>query len=186
VPVPGTAGEVHQTPHEGEEALAGHRVHVIGLGFVENQVGDDAIVVPGVGEHLLQRVFALLDKFRTAVVLIGINLDAHDQLQPGILDKLQLWFGKLAPGPDGVVASFLDDLQIECQQIQIVRANTLIGMLPRARANFIADGLDEEPLAIQVIPVVLELNLGVRLSRTPDGCDQAQNAHQHGFFLMFV
>ena len=53
-------------------------MQMIGLGLVENEVGNDAVVLVSVTQDLLERAVAFAEEVGIAVVLIGRHRNPHD------------------------------------------------------------------------------------------------------------
>src|ERR1039458_5543472 len=148
---------------------------MVRLRFVEDEVGDDTIVFFGIAQHLFEGILAIPDKLGVAIIFVRININTHYQFKTGILYQFQLGFREWTPGSDGIVTGFFYYSQVEFHQIQIVGPDALIGMLPRAGADFVPKGFDKKLLAIEIIPIVLDLYSGLRPSRPKKGRCEGQD-----------
>ena len=99
---------VNKRFHQLAERVSRHRMHVIGLRLVQNQIGDDAIVLPSIAQDLMHFFLALAHKCSIAVVFFGVHIDAHDELQSGSLHQFELRFRELTPSANSVVTRFFN------------------------------------------------------------------------------
>ena len=131
-----------------------------------------------VREHLSDDAHEALHHFGVGEIGFRVDADTQQHFQPGFLHDSQLFLGELRPGANGIETGRLDDRDIAPHPLGL-RPALHVRVLPRPGANLVPERIDEELLAVDVVPAIFEFDttLGVVPRRLRS--DSAQSAKQH-------
>ena len=149
--------QVAQLDPQIQGLLRSNRADVRRHWLIHDQIGDHAVILPGIGQHALRHLQIPLHDLGIAEIFRGLDPDPIDDLQPGCLHQLELIFRHRRPRADAIEPGRLDVAQIltDLGQIGGVR---VFRIFAGTRARLVADGIDKELVAVDVVRAVLDFN----------------------------